>query len=134
LIYVNERWIKQSQQARYVAGAFSADPHCLSLALAAKGLKSSNPPLLFVALPHGISGRPRSYMGTYLEDQSFELLLGCARATGNAVVDLREKLAGHPEWYFKNDWHFNAAGVEALTEIAAPMIRSAWPRNTQVAR
>lgn len=83
--------------------------------------------LLFVALPHGIVGRPRSYMGIFLEDEPFDRLLSCARATGSTVLDLRDKLAGHPEWYWKNDWHFNAVGVEAVTSIAAPLFREALP-------
>lgn len=127
LIYINERWIKQSQQAKYLSGPFLNDPHCLSLELTAKRMRAHKLPLLFVALPHGTLARPRSYMGTSLEDQSFERLLDCARATGNRVVDLREKLNEHPEWFFRNDWHFNVSGVEALTEIAAPEIRAAWP-------
>lgn len=127
LLYVADRLLKQGSQARAVAGVpFSPDVHCRSLALAEAELKKAGVPLLFVAMPHGMAATGRPYLGQPLNDGKFEALLACARATGSPVLDLRAELDGRPEWYWKNDWHYNQAGVEAAAAIAAPLIRAAW--------
>lgn len=127
LLYVADRLIKQASQTRMVEGApFSPELHCRSISLVAAELRKERLPLLFVAIPHGQASARRPYLGVQVDDAKFEQLLDCARATGAPVVDLRPELDGKPEWYWKNDWHFNEQGVEAAAALAAPRIRAAW--------
>ena len=115
LVYVGERLIKQSWQASLVAGTrFQEQLHCEGLRRVSRIVQKRKLPLLFVVTPHGPIQDRRPYLGLPLDDREFMKLVDCARGTGAAVVDLRSELEKLPELFWKNDWHFNSAGVEAL--------------------
>ena len=103
-LYMAEKWIKQTWQAKRVEGSvFNDNLHCGSLLEVTRYAKASSLPLIFVVTPHGHGKQNRLYMGTSLRGGDFERMLNCVRNEKVEMIDLRKDLEGDLDWYWKND-------------------------------